>query len=96
MVILPRLQAMHRYLKPVTVWQKKIIINEIDNDDDNDTDANVSAVDDVVELFRVVGTTENILLVFCRLGNSRISSFREKVFNSPALSEREAKYVSFV
>ena len=30
----------------------------------------------VVELFRVVGTTENILLVFCRLGNSRISSFR--------------------
>ena len=50
----------------------------------------------VVELFRVVGTTENILLVFCRLGNSRISSFRKKVFNSPALSEREAKYVSFV
>ena len=32
----------------------------------------------VVELFRVVGTTENILLVFCRLGNSRISSFRKK------------------
>ena len=29
----------------------------------------------VVELFRVVGTTANILLVFCRLGNSRISSF---------------------
>ena len=50
----------------------------------------------VVELFRVVGTTENILLVFCRLGNSRISSFRKKVFNSPALSEREAKYVSCV
>ena len=49
----------------------------------------------VVELFRVVGTTENILLVFCRLGNSRISSFRKKV-NSPALSEREAKYVSCV
>ena len=46
----------------------------------------------VVELFRVVGTTENILLVFCRLGNSRISSFRKKV----ALSEREAKYVSCV
>ena len=50
----------------------------------------------VVELFRVVGTTEKILLVFCRLGNSRISSFRKKVFNSPALSEREAKYVSCV
>ena len=50
----------------------------------------------VVELFRVVGTTENILLVFCRLGNSRISSFRKKVFNSPALSEREAKYVRCV
>ena len=50
----------------------------------------------VVELFRVVATTENILLAFCRLGNSRISSFRKKVFNSPALSEREAKYVSFV
>ena len=50
----------------------------------------------VVELFRVVGTTENILLLFCRLGNSRISSFRKKVFNSPALSEREAKYVSCV
>ena len=50
----------------------------------------------VVELFRVVGTTENVLLVFCRLGNSRISSFRKKVFNSPALSEREAKYVSCV
>ena len=31
-----------------------------------------------------------------RLGNSRISSFRKKVFNSPALSEREAKYVSCV
>ena len=50
----------------------------------------------VVELFRVVATTENILLAFCRLGNSRISSFRKNVFNSPALSEREAKYVSFV
>ena len=36
----------------------------------------------------------NILLVFCRLGNSRISSFRKKVFNSPALSEGEANYVS--
>ena len=60
MVILPRLQAMHRYLKPVTVWQKKKKINEIDNDDDNDIDANVPAVDDVVELFRVVGTTENL------------------------------------
>ena len=36
----------------------------------------------VVELFRVVGTTENILLVFCRLGNSRISSFRKKSFQS--------------
>ena len=48
----------------------------------------------VVELFRVVGTTENILLVFCRLGSSRISSFRKKVFNSPALSEGEANYVS--
>ena len=35
----------------------------------------------VVELFRVVGTTENILVVFCRLGHSRISSFRKKVFN---------------
>ena len=33
----------------------------------------------VVELFRVVGTTENILLVFCRLGNSRIWSFLKKV-----------------
>ena len=32
----------------------------------------------VVELFRVVGTTENILLVFCRLSNSRISSFLKK------------------
>ena len=51
---------MHRYLKPVTVWQKKKKINEIDNDDDNDIDANVPAVDDVVELFRVVGTTENL------------------------------------
>ena len=50
----------------------------------------------VVELFHVVGTTENILLVFCRLGNSRISSFRKKVFNSPALGERVAKYVGFV
>ena len=50
----------------------------------------------VVELFRVVGSTENILLVFCHLGNSRISSFRKKVFNSPALGEREAKYVSCV
>ena len=30
----------------------------------------------IVELFRVVATTENILLVFSRLGNSRISSFR--------------------
>ena len=48
----------------------------------------------VVELFRVVATTENILLAFCRLVNSRISSFRKKVFNSPVLSEREAKYVS--
>ena len=28
------------------------------------------------ELFHVVGTTENILLAFCRLGNVRISSFR--------------------
>ena len=34
----------------------------------------------VVELFGVVGTTENILLVFCHLGNSRISSFRKKSF----------------
>ena len=34
----------------------------------------------VVELFRVVGTTEDILLVFCRLGNSRISSFHKKSF----------------
>ena len=42
----------------------------------------------VVGLFRVVGTTENILLVFCRFGNSTISSFRKKVFISPALSER--------
>ena len=50
----------------------------------------------VVELFRVVGTMKNILLAFCRVGNSRISSFRKKVFNSPALSERDAKYVSFV
>ena len=50
----------------------------------------------VVELFRVVGTTENILVVFCRLGNSKISSFRKTVFNSPALSGREAKYVSCV
>ena len=50
----------------------------------------------IVELFRVVGTTENILLVFCRLRNSRISSFRKNVFNSPALSEREAKCVSCV
>ena len=36
------------------------------------------------------------MLVFCRLDNSRISSFRKKVFNSPALSEGEAKYVSCV
>ena len=50
----------------------------------------------VVELFRAVGTTENILLVFCHLGNSRISSFRKKVFNLPPLSEREAKYGSCV
>ena len=50
----------------------------------------------VGELFCVVATTEKILLAFCRLGNSRISSFRKKAFNSPALSEREAKYVSFV
>ena len=49
-----------------------------------------------VHFSRVVQTTENILLVFCRLGNSRISSFLKKVFNSPALSEREAKYVSCV
>ena len=34
--------------------------------------------------------------VFYRLGNSRISSFRNKVFNSPDLSEREAEYVSCV
>ena len=67
MEVLPRLQAMHRYLKPVTVWQKKKI-NEIDNDDDNDTDANVPAVDDIVELFRVVGTTENL---FSRILPSR-------------------------
>ena len=50
----------------------------------------------VIEVFRVVGTTENILLVFCRLGSSRISPFRKKVFNSPALSQRKAKYVSCV
>ena len=50
----------------------------------------------VVELFRVVATTENILLVVCRLGNSRISFLRKKVFNSPASSERRAKYVSCV
>ena len=50
----------------------------------------------VVELFHVVGTTENILLIFCHLGNSRILSLRKNVFNSPALSEREAKYVSCV
>ena len=44
----------------------------------------------VVELFRVVATTKNILLAFCRLGNYRISSFcKKKVFNSPALSENE-------
>ena len=39
----------------------------------------------VVKLFRVVGTTENILLVFCRLGNSRISSFRKKSFQFTCL-----------
>ena len=51
----------------------------------------------VVELFRAVATTEKILLlIFCRLGTSRISSFRKNVFNPPALSEREAKYVSCV
>ena len=33
-------------------------------------------------------TTENILLTICRLGDSGISSFRKKVFNSPALRER--------
>ena len=32
--------------------------------------------------FRVVATTENILLVFCGLGNSRISSFCKQVFNT--------------
>ena len=50
----------------------------------------------VVELFRVVAHTENILLVFPRLGNSRTFPFRKNVFNSPALSESEAKYVSCV
>ena len=50
----------------------------------------------VAERFRVVATTKNIFLAFCRLGNSRISSFRKKVFNSPAFSERESKYVSCV
>ena len=39
----------------------------------------------------MVATTENILLAFCRLGNSGISSFHKNVFNSPALSEMEAK-----
>ena len=37
----------------------------------------------LVELLRVGATTENIFLAFCRLGNSRIWSFRKKVFNSP-------------
>ena len=37
----------------------------------------------VVELFRVGATTENILPPFCRLGDSRIWSFRKKRFNSP-------------
>ena len=50
----------------------------------------------VVELFHVVATTENILFAFCCVGNSRILSFRKKVFNSPALIERKAKYVSCV
>ena len=50
----------------------------------------------VVELFCVVATTEDILLTFCRLRNSRILSVRKKVFSSPALSEREANYVSCV
>ena len=35
----------------------------------------------IVELFRVVATTEKILLAFCRLGNSRISSFLKKKFS---------------
>ena len=42
----------------------------------------------VVELLRVGA--------FCRLASSRIWFFRKKVFNSPALSEREAKYVGCV
>ena len=52
----------------------------------------------VVELFRVVRTTENILLVFCRLGNSRISSFRVSKISCQftCFSDREAKYVSCV
>ena len=50
----------------------------------------------VVDPFRVVATTGKILRVFCRLSNPRISSFRKNVFNSPALSDREAKYVSCV
>ena len=41
----------------------------------------------VVELFRVGATTENILPAFCRLGNSRIWSFRKKLFNSPVTWE---------
>ena len=36
------------------------------------------------------------MLAFCCLGNSRISSFPKKNFNSPALSEREAEYVACV
>ena len=35
-----------------------------------------------IDSVHVVATTENILLVFCRLGNSRISSFRKQVFNT--------------
>ena len=46
----------------------------------------------VVELFRVVVTTEYSLLSFCRFaGNSRISLFRLKGFDPPALIERESK-----
>ena len=45
----------------------------------------------VVELFRVVGTTENILLVFCRLGSSRISPFRKKSFQFTCFKSEESE-----
>ena len=49
----------------------------------------------VVELFRVVGTTEDILLVLCRPGNSIISSFRKKSFQFTCFKWRGSKIWKF-